>query len=126
MWQWGSKIYKLSLRTIKTRIHPETKTLFWLLFAGSRGSDNRIRIMSVLRKRPRNRNQLSTELDMDYKGIQHLLKTLEENNLVTQVDNKYASPFFVSAFFEANEAVFDEIVIKLKKRKSNQVWLKSQ
>ena len=125
MWQWSSKIYKLSLRTIKTRIHPETKTLFWLLFVGSRGSNNRIRIMSVLRKKPRNRNQLSTELGIDYKGIQHLLKTLEENNLVTQADNKYANPFFVSAFFEANEAVFDEIVIKLKKRRSNQVLLNS-
>ncbi len=126
MWQWGSKIYKLSLRTIKANIHPETKTLFWLLFAGSRGSDNRIRIMSVLRKRPLNKNQLSTELGIDYKGIQHHLQILKENNLVTQVDNKYASLFFVSTFFEANEAVFDEIVIKLKKRGRNQVWLKSQ
>ncbi len=125
MWQWGCKNQHLIVRTIKAQIHPETKTLFWLLFVGSRGSDNRIRIMSALRKRPRNTNQLSMELDMDYKGIQHLLKTLEENNLVTQVDNKYASPFFVSAFFEANEVVFDEIVIKLEKS-SNQVWLKSQ
>ncbi len=114
MWQWGSKIYKLSLRTIKTRIHPETKTLFWLLFAGSRGSDNRIRIMSALRKRPRNTNQLSTEFDTEYKGIQHHLKILKENNLVTQVDNKYASTFSVSAFFVANEAVFDEIVIQFE------------
>jgi len=119
MWQWGCKNQNLIVRTIKARIHPETKTLFWLLFAGSRGSDTRIRIMSALRKRPRNTNQLSTELDMDYKGIQHLLKTLEENNLVTQVDNKYASPFFVSAFFEANEVVFDEIVIKLERRIGN-------
>jgi len=107
------------VRTIKAKIHPETKILFWLLFAGSRGSDNRIRIMSALRKRPRNKNQLSTELGMDYKGTQCHLKILKENNLVTQVDNKYANPFFVSAFFEANEAAFDEIVIKLKKRRIN-------
>ncbi len=116
MWQRGCKNQNLIVKTIRAQIHPETKTLFWLLFAGSRGSDNRIRIMSVLRKRPRNTNQLSNELDMDYKGIQHHLQILKENNLVTQVDNKYASPFFVSAFFEANEVVFDEIVIKLEKR----------
>jgi len=125
MWQWGCKNQNLIVRIIKARIHPETKTLFWLLFAGSRGSDTRIRIMSALRKRPRNTNQLSTELDTDYKGIQYHLKILKENNLVTQVDNKYASTFFVSTFFEAYEAVFDEIVIRLEKS-SNQVWLKSQ
>ena len=126
MWQWGSKIYKFSLRRLEAKIHPETKKLFWLLFAGSRGSDNRIRIMSVLRKRSRNKNQLSRELDVDYKGIQQHLQFLEENNLVTQVGDKYASPFFVSTFFEANESVFDEIILKLEKRNSNQVWLKSQ
>ncbi len=114
MWQLGFKNQNLIVRTIKARTHPETKTLFWLLFAGSRGSDNRIRIMSALRKRPRNANQLSIELGIDYKGIQFHLKILKENNLVTQVDNKYASPFFISTFFEANEAVFDEIVIKFE------------
>ncbi len=67
--------------------------------------------MSALRKRPLNKNQLSTELGIDYKGTRYHLKILKENNLVTQVDNKYANLFFVSAFFEANEAVFDEIVI---------------
>jgi len=119
MWQWGFKNQNLIVRTIKAKTHPETKTLFWLLFAGSVGSKNRIRIMSVLRKRPLNRNQLSTELGIDYKVIQFHLKILKENNLVTQVDNKYASPFFVSAFFKANEAVFDEIVIKLERRIGN-------
>ncbi len=119
MWQLGFKNQNLIVRTIKAKTHPETKTLLWLLFAGSVGSKNRIRIMSVLRKRPLNRNQLSTELGIDYKGIQFHLKILKENNLVTQVDNKYASPLFVSAFFKANEAVFDEIVIKLERRIGN-------
>ncbi len=119
MWQWGCKNQHLIVRTIKAQIHPETKTLFWLLFAGSRGSDNRIRIMSVLRKRPRNTNQLSTELDMDYKSIQHHIKNLKENNLVKHVGKKYARTYLVSVFFEANESVFDEIVIKLEKRIDN-------
>ncbi len=114
MWQWGGKKQHLIERTIKAKTNPETKKLFWFLFAGSVGAKNRIRIMSVLRKRPRNTTHLSNELGMEYKATQHHLKNLEENNLVTQVDNKYASPFFVSAFFESNEAVFDEIVIKFE------------
>jgi len=126
VWQWGCKNQHLIVKTIKAKTHPEIKTLFWLLFAGSRGSDTRIRIMSVLRKRSGNTNQLSTELGMDYKAIQHHIKILKENNLVKHVGKKYARTYLVSEFFEANESVFDEIVIKLEKRISDLGWLKSQ
>jgi len=119
VWQWGGKNQNLIVKTIKAKTHPETKKLFWLLFVGSKGSDNRIRIMSVLRKRPKNTNQLSTELGMDYKCIQHHIKILKENNLVKHVGKKYARTYLVSVFFETNESVFDEILIKLEKRIGN-------
>ena len=119
MWQWGGKSQHLIVRTIKAKTHPETKKLFWFLFVGSRGSDSRIRIMSVLRKRPGNINQLSRELGMDYKGTQHHIKILKENNLVKHVGKKYARTYLVSVFFEANESVFDEILIKLEMRIGN-------
>ncbi len=70
--------------------------------------------MSALRKRPSNRNQLSTELDLDYKAIQHHLKVLEKNNLVIKTGNRYGLTFCVSALFEYNEIIFEEIVDKLK------------
>ncbi len=114
MWQWGCKNQHLIVRTIKARIHPEIKTLFCLLFAVSRGAYNRIRIMSVLRKRPTNRNQLATELGVDYKGIEHHIKVLEGSNLVKKIGNAYGVTYCVSAFFENNEIVFDEIVDRLK------------
>ncbi len=104
----------LKARTIKAKSHLQTKIVFWLLFAGSRGSDTRIRIMSALRKRPSNRNQLATELGIDYKGIQHHIKILEENNLVKKIGNQYGLIYCVSALFENSEIVFDEIVDRLK------------
>jgi len=52
----------LKARTIEAKSHLQTKIVFWLLFVGSRGPANRIRIMSALRKRPSNRNQLAKEL----------------------------------------------------------------
>jgi len=104
----------LKARTIKAKSHLQTKKLFWLLFVGSRGSDTRIRIMSGLRNRPRNRNQLATELGMDYKVVQHHLKILEENNLVRKIGNQYGLIYCVSALFENSEIVFDEIVDRLK------------
>ncbi len=110
------------MRTIKAKTHPETKKLFWLLFAGSRGSDTRIRIMSVLRKRPRNKNQLSTELGMDYKGILHHIKILEENNLVKKTGHQYSMAYYVSELFMHNEIAFDEIRDKLKIRNEDYVF----
>jgi len=104
----------LKVRTIEAKSHLQTKKLFWLLFVGSRGSNTRIRIMSVLRKRPSNRNQLATELDIDYKNIQHHIKILEENNLVRKIGNQYGLIYYVSALFDNSEAVFDEIVDRLQ------------
>ncbi len=122
MWQWGGKNQHLIVKTIKTKTHPETKKLFWVLFAGSRGSDARIRIMSVLRKRPRNKNQLATELGIDYKNIQHHIKVLEENNLVKKTGNQYGMTYYVSELFMHNEITFDEIRYKLKIRNEDYVF----
>ncbi len=109
----------LKARTIKAKSPLQTKMVFWGLFVGSRGATNRIRIISALRKRPRNRNQLSTELGIEYKVIQHHLKVLEKNNLVIKTGNRYVLTFCVSALFEYNENVFDEIVDRLKNLNKN-------
>ena len=107
----------LKARTIEAKRHLQIKIVFWLLFVGSRGGTNRIRIMSVLRNRPRNRNQLATELGLDYKNIQHHIKVLEGNNLVKKFGNHYGVTYYVSALFENSEIVFDEIVDRLKNLK---------
>ena len=105
----------LKPRTIKAKIPLQTKMVFWGLFVGSRGATNRIRIMSTLKKMPSNRNQLATELDLDYKNIQHHLKVLEKNNLVRKIGNHYDVIYYVSTLFENSEFVFDEIVNRLNK-----------
>ncbi len=104
----------LKARTIKAKSPLQTKIVFWFLFVGSRGATNRIKIMSTLRKRPSNRNQLAKELGIEYKLLQHHLKVLEKNNLVIKTGNRYGLIFYVSALFEYNENVFDEIVDRLK------------
>ncbi len=109
----------LKARTIKAKSPLQTKIVFWFLFVGSKGATNRIKIMSTLRKRPSNRNLLSIELDLDYKNIQHHLKVLEKNNLVIKPGNRYGLIFYVSALFENNENVFDEIVDRLKNLNRN-------
>jgi len=109
----------LRARTIKSKSHLQTKIVFWALFVRSRGRANRIRIMSTLRKMPSNKYQLSKELGIDYKGIQHHIKVLEKNNLVIKIGNSYGVKYCVSGLFENNEIVFEEIVDKLKNGETN-------
>ncbi|MFZ1077358.1 MAG: winged helix-turn-helix domain-containing protein [Nitrosotalea sp.] len=96
---------------------PYAKRLLWFVFMGSKGGPNRMRIISVIRERPLNANQLAKELDLDYKAIQHHIGVLEKNNLITRVGEKYGATYFISTFLEVNLMAFDEIVAKLEKSK---------
>jgi len=96
---------------------PYAKRLLWFVFMGSKGGLNRMRIISVIRERPLNANQLAKELDLDYKAIQHHIGVLEKNNLITRVGEKYGMTYFISTFLEVNLVAFDEIVTKLEKSK---------
>ena len=94
---------------------PYAKRLLWFVFVGSKGGLNRIRLISYIRSKPLNANQLAKEMSLDYKAIQHHVKVLEKNNLITRVGEKYGATFFISTFLEVNLQVFDEIVGKLEK-----------
>ena len=96
---------------------PDVKRLFWYIFAGSRGGLNRLRIISSLKEKPLNINQLAKELSLDYKAIQHHIKILEKNNLITKIGKKYAVTYFISTFLEVNMRTFEEIETKLDKSK---------
>ncbi|HSB50251.1 MAG TPA: winged helix-turn-helix domain-containing protein [Nitrosopumilaceae archaeon] len=96
---------------------PYAKRLLWFVFAGSRGGLNRLRIISTLKEKPMNTNQLANELRLDYKAIQHHINVLEKNNLISKEGEKYGVMYFVSTFLEVNMETFDEIANKLDKSK---------
>ncbi len=106
---------EITIKSLETKTHPETKKLFWFIFVTTRGGMNRIRIISHLRNIPSNTHQLAKAIGLDYKAVQHHLKTLERNNLVTKVGNNYGTTFFPSVLFEDGEILFDEIITKLNK-----------
>jgi predicted transcriptional regulator len=91
------------------------KRLLWYLFAGSRGGNNRIKIIDLLIERPYNINQLSEALGLDYKAIQHHIVVLEKNNLVSKIGEKYGVVYFISNYLEVNIEAFNEIKSKIKK-----------
>ncbi|MBT5200762.1 MAG: winged helix-turn-helix transcriptional regulator [Thaumarchaeota archaeon] len=96
---------------------PDVKRLLWFIFTGSRGGLNRLKIISKIRINPQNINQLAKEMNLDYKAIQHHIKVLEKNNLITKMGEKYGVAYFPSSFLEANMVTFEEIEGKLDKSK---------
>ncbi|PWU82727.1 MAG: transcriptional regulator [Candidatus Nitrosopolaris wilkensis] len=91
---------------------PNAKRLLWFLFAGSRGGDNRMKIIDLLKERPYNINQLSESLGLDYKAIQHHIVVLQKNNIITKMGEKYGVLYFISNYLEANIEAFNEIKSK--------------
>jgi predicted transcriptional regulator len=98
---------------------PDAKRLLWFLFAGSRGGENRIRIIDLLMKRPYNINQLADALGVDYKLVQHHIGVLERNNMVTRTGEKYAVLYFISNYLEANIEALDQIRAIIEKNRTN-------
>jgi predicted transcriptional regulator len=96
-------------------VDPNAKRLLWYLFAGSKGGDNRIKIIEFLKERPYNINQLSEKLNLDYKAIQHHVKVLEKNNIISRMGEKYGVLFFISSYMEANIEAFKEVSSKIKR-----------
>ena len=96
---------------------PHAKRLLWFVFAGSRGGLNRLKIVLKIRETPLNTNQLAKELSLDYKAIQHHIRVLEKNNMITKVGEKYGVAYFISTFLEVNMETFEEIEGKLDKSK---------
>ena len=97
----------------------QTRKLLLYLFTSTRGGFTRLRIIMRLLDQPYNTHQLSQELDLDYKAVQHHMKVLEKNNMVSKIGEKYGAIFHLSNFLEFNISALDEAIEKLD-RKMNQ------
>jgi len=87
--------------------------ILWYVFATSRGGPTRIRIVELLQSRPYNMNQLSKELKLDYKTVQHHIKVLEDNRVITAEKKKYGTIYFPSGLFDNVKDIFQEIKNKV-------------
>ncbi len=90
-----------------------TRKLLLYLFTSTRGGFTRLRIIILLLQKQYNTHQLSQELQLDYKAVQHHLQVLEKNNMVTRIGKKYGAIFRLSNFLEINIHTLDEAIDKL-------------
>lgn len=102
-----------------------TKQLLLYLFTSTRGGFTRLRIVVTLLEHPYNTHQLSKELDLDYKAVQHHMKVLERNNIVSKIGDRYGAIFHLSNFLEMNiNALVDAIDILDRKMNYKKVYIK--
>ena len=100
----------------KRKTDKQTRKLLFYLFTSTRGGFTRLRIIMSLIEKPCNTHQLSQELDLDYKAIQHHMKVLEKNNMVSKIGEKYGAIFHLSNFLEMNLCALDEVIDKLDRK----------
>jgi predicted transcriptional regulator len=87
----------------------ELKRVLWYVLGGTRGGENRARIIAELRDRPMNMNQLADKLSVDYRTITHHIGVLVSNSLVMSQGEKYGTTYFLTERLEAGLSAFDEI-----------------
>ncbi|MBI5146368.1 MAG: winged helix-turn-helix transcriptional regulator [Thaumarchaeota archaeon] len=94
----------------------DARRLLLYVFTGTRGGYTRLKIISLLSGRPFNTNQIASEMNLDYKAIQHHLDVLMKNNLVAKLGEKYGAMFYLSNYLEANILALDDVATKLERQ----------
>ena len=94
----------------------QTRKLLLYLFTSTRGGFTRLRIIMHLLDQPYNTHQLAQQLDLDYKAVQHHMKVLEKNNMISKIGEKYGAIFHLSNFLELNIGTLDEAIDKLDRK----------
>lgn len=93
----------------RSKTGTQMRQLLWWLVGGTRGGRNRLRIIRALHERPMNTNQLSNELDLNYKTVQHHLEMLTENGVLTTSGEEYGKLFFLTPAMDDNLDLLDDI-----------------
>ncbi|QPV63509.1 winged helix-turn-helix transcriptional regulator [Halosimplex litoreum] len=86
----------------------------WYLLAGTRGGENRARIIRLLDDRPRNANQLAEELDVDYNTVRHHLDVLLDHDVVERGGDDYGAMYFLTDRFDRHREEFETITDQIE------------
>jgi DNA-binding transcriptional ArsR family regulator len=72
------------------------EAVLWYVLTGTRGGENRVRILRTLDERPRNANQLADDLDLAYKTVRHHLDVLTDNDILQKSGDEYGAVYLPS------------------------------
>jgi DNA-binding transcriptional ArsR family regulator len=93
---------------------PRLGRVLWQLVGGTRGGPNRAKIIEVLANRPLNANQLSEQLQLDYKTVNHHLKVLALNRLIEPAEPQaYGAMYFLTPLMQESLPFLQQILAKI-------------
>ena len=96
------------------------RRLLWYLLGGTRGGPSRVEILKALHDRPANANQLAGIVKLDYKTVEHHLRVLKENGLVSSSDKGgYGAVLFLTSAIEEAWPLVEEIWGKIGRTNIN-------
>lgn len=93
---------------------PELRRLLWYLLGGTRGGENRAKVIRAIRERPRNLHQLAMDLGFEYNLVQHHVGVLKRNSLVIGAGERYGMTYSLTPWFENHFDVFEVVAAELK------------
>ena len=86
----------------------------WYLLAGTRGGKNRARLVRAVDERPRNANQLSEALDLEYNTVRYHLEKLKDHDVVETGGEDYGELYFLTDRFERHREEFETITDRIE------------
>jgi DNA-binding transcriptional ArsR family regulator len=90
------------------------EAVLWYVLTGTRGGENRVRILRALDERPRNANQLAEDLDLDYKTVRHHLDVLMDNDILTNSGDDYGAVYLPTDRARHNWNTVEEILAEVE------------
>lgn len=75
----------------------------------TRGGPVRLQIILLLLENPRNINELSKRLNMDYKTVQHHMRVLEKSNLIMSSRKRYGNAYKLSTLLLSNKDIIETL-----------------
>jgi len=112
---YGTILLLPSAKTVSAAVDAFERLLWWL-FAGSVGGSTRARVVYAIKEEPRNAQQLSEGLGLDYTTVKHHLKVLGQNHIVLTEGNSYGKLYFLSDAMESHWGKLEEILERSRKR----------
>jgi DNA-binding transcriptional ArsR family regulator len=86
------------------------EAVLWYVLTGTRGGENRVRLLQAVEERPRNANQLAEDLDLDYKTVRHHLDVLMDNDIVTNSGDDYGAVYLPTDRAQHNWDTIEQII----------------
>lgn len=84
--------------------------VLWYVLTGTRGGENRVRILRALEERPRNANRLAEDMDLDYTTVRHHLDVLMDNDIVDRSGDDYGAVYLPSERARRHWDVVEDVI----------------